>query len=150
MKKFVFVLLITGLTLSACASATQQSALVIGSSQSNLPKPTRINDDIIATDPVNVKLATGKPQLIEFFAYWCTTCQTMKPTVNELKTSYDGKVAFVFLDIDDTNTTNLKNSLGYRVQPHFFLVDANGKVVKQWLGVVPKKDLVDVFGTIVP
>jgi len=48
--------------------------------------------------------------------------------------------------IDDPKTRSFKQALGYRVQPHFFLLDANGRTVKEWLGFVQEGDLVTAFG----
>ena len=47
-----------------------------------------------------------------------------------------GEVEFVYLDIDDPATEPFKRQLGYRVQPHMFLVDGDGLVLQQWLGFV--------------
>ncbi len=65
--------------------------------------------------------------------------------VHGLQAKYEGKIQFTYLDIDDPNTRSFKQALGYRVQPHFFLLDANGKTVKEWLGYVQESDLVTAF-----
>jgi hypothetical protein len=49
---------------------------------------------------------------------------------------YEGYVNFVFLDIDDSRNDEFKNALGFRYQPHLFLLDADGNVVQQWVGFV--------------
>jgi hypothetical protein len=63
------------------------------------------------------------------------------PIVHGLEAKYSGKVRFVYLDIDDPDTTPFKRELGYRVQPHLFLLDGSGKIVEQWLGRVTADDL---------
>ena len=35
-----------------------------------LPMPTSRGDSLVATNPATVNLASGEPQLIEFFAFW--------------------------------------------------------------------------------
>jgi len=65
--------------------------------------------------------------------------------VHGLQAKYEDKIQFTYLDIDDPNTRGFKQALGYRVQPHFFLLDANGKIVKEWLGFVQESDLVTAF-----
>lgn len=65
--------------------------------------------------------------------------------VHGLQAKYEDKIQFTYLDIDDPNTRSFKQALGYRVQPHFFLLDANGNVVKQWLGLVQENDFVTAF-----
>jgi len=61
--------------------------------------------------------------------------------VHGLEQQYGDKVNFVYLDIDDSRNDSFKRQLGYRVQPHIFLLDANGQVIEQWLGLVSKDDL---------
>jgi thioredoxin-like negative regulator of GroEL len=66
----------------------------------------------------------------------------MAPIVHGLEADYAGKVNFVYLDIDDSQNDEFKRSLGYRVQPHFFLLDSEGNVLQQWVGVVQQDELV--------
>jgi thioredoxin-related protein len=60
----------------------------------------------------------------------------MKPDVNGLEAEYGEAIEFMLLDIDDPANDEAKRRFGYRFQPHFFLVDANGEIVQQWLGIV--------------
>ena len=60
----------------------------------------------------------------------------MAPVVHGLEVEYYGQVNFAYLDVDDAANEAIKRELGYRVQPHFFLVDSQGYVVEQWLGRV--------------
>ncbi|MBM2842894.1 MAG: Thioredoxin [Anaerolineales bacterium] len=53
-----------------------------------------------------------------------------------LEAEWGDQVDFVYLDIDDSATEPFKRQLGYRVQPHMFLVDGDGVVLQQWLGFV--------------
>lgn len=65
----------------------------------------------------------------------------MAPIVHGLEDEYKKQMNFIYLDIDDPATATFKKALGYRVQPHFFLVDENGAILKQWLGRVSEEDL---------
>ena len=58
-----------------------------------------------------------------------------------LEQQYGDKVNFAYLDIDDSRTDDFKRQLGFRVQPHLFLLDGNGQVIQQWLGLVGKDEL---------
>ena len=60
----------------------------------------------------------------------------MAPVVHGLEAEYHGKVSFAFLDIDDPANDEFKSTLGFRAQPHFFLLDGDGNVVQQWVGSV--------------
>lgn len=72
----------------------------------------------------------------------------MKPIVHGLEANYSDRMNFVYLDIDDPATASLKTTLGYIGQPHFFLIDGDGKIVQQWLGLVSEVELINAFDTI--
>ena len=69
----------------------------------------------------------------------------MKPVVHGLEAKYKDRMQFTYLDIDDPDTASIKAALGYRVQPHFFLLDGNGNVVRQWLGSVTEEEFIAAF-----
>ena len=71
----------------------------------------------------------------------------MAPIVHGLEVEYNGKIKFVYLDIDDPANDAFKRELGYRVQPHFYLLDGNGNVIQQWLGRVSANDFRTTFDT---
>ena len=58
----------------------------------------------------------------------------MQPIVHELEQTYGDEIEFVLLNVDDPDTREAQQTYGFRVQPHFILVDANGEVISQWLG----------------
>lgn len=74
----------------------------------------------------------------------------MAPVVHGLQRTWGGRVKFVYLDIDDPRTEPFKRELGYRVQPHLFLLDGDGKIIQQWLGYVPADQLETAFRTATP
>lgn len=104
-----------------------------------------IKTEIEASDPAEVTLAAGRPQMIEFFAHWCGTCQMMAPIVHGLEADYADRVSFSYLDIDDPATDDLKSALGYSYQPHYFLLDAEGNVVESWQGRVSRQKFAAAF-----
>jgi hypothetical protein len=61
--------------------------------------------------------------------------------VHGLEAEYGSQVNFVYLDIDDRNNEPFKQELGYRYQPHLFLVDADGNILQQWVGRVSGDEL---------
>jgi thiol-disulfide isomerase/thioredoxin len=101
-----------------------------------LPYPPWMNVQIQATDPSLVRIASGKPQLVEFFAYWSGPSLAMAPIVKGVQDEYAGRVNFVFLDIDNPATEGLKHQLHFQTEPEFILLDGQGKVLKEWVGYV--------------
>ena len=58
-----------------------------------------------------------------------------------LEAKYAGQIDFAYLNIDDPNTESFKRALGYRYQPHIFLLDEAGNIVGQWVGRVGETEL---------
>lgn len=69
----------------------------------------------------------------------------MKPIVHGLEARYADRIQFTYLDMDDPATDDLKRQLGFQWRPHFFLVDGDGQVVTQWVGMVDEQTLVDAL-----
>jgi PBP1b-binding outer membrane lipoprotein LpoB len=100
MKKTLFMILITAILIAACSTPTPTLPAPIANTQAPAvsqptqspavsqptsapvvvntapPQPTAaqpakpISKEFTPSDPKNVKLAAGKPQLVEFFAFW--------------------------------------------------------------------------------
>ncbi len=119
------------------------------STPENLATPTLPIDIVMrATDPDQFNLTSGGYQLVEFFDFWCPTCKSMAPVLRKLENKYAGKIQFIYLDIDDPKTNPFKQALGYQYQPHLFLIDGQGVVIKQWVGYVAEEELDVVLGSI--
>lgn len=134
-------------------SPTATAIFTVGPTATTLPTPTptpgatptiSLQTDLQATDPSTVKLAAGKPQLIVFFAYWDGNSRIMMPALMSLQDEYGTEGNFIFLDIDDPATAQLKRVLYfnyYDVLPQYFLLGPDGKILRKWLGVIQQSDL---------
>lgn len=110
------------------------------------PQIVGVKAELEASDPAEFELAAGRPQLVEFFAYWCGTCQAMAPLVHQLGSDYSGQIDFVYLDIDDPATAGFREALDYRLQPTYVLLDGEGQVVERWQGIVEREGFESAFG----
>lgn len=98
--------------------------------------------------PYETALANQKPIFIEFYADWCTTCQSMASTVNALHKAYGEQVNFVMLDIDDPQWAEQVAEFGASGVPQFTLLDGTQQSVKTWVGKVPQPVFRSVFDQI--
>ena len=64
----------------------------------------------------------------------------MAPMVHGLEAEYFGKVKFTFLDADDSRTDGFQRALGFYYQPEFYLLDANGNLLKKLVGFVSQEE----------
>ena len=67
-----------------------------------------------------------------------------------LEAEWGNKINFVYLDIDDSRNSRFKKTLGFRYQPHLFLLDEDGYILEQWVGVVERSVLEEAFMRVLP
>ena len=62
-----------------------------------------------------------------------------------LEAKYQDQINFVYLDIDDPRNDDAMALLGYRYQPHLFLLDADGNIIQQFIGYTAEEVLEAAF-----
>ena len=73
----------------------------------------------------------------------------MAPMVHGLEAQYAGKIDFFFLDAGDPATRDYQQQFGFQYQPYFILLDADGKEVKRWAGLVTQADFESAFAQVI-
>ncbi|GMV32321.1 MAG: hypothetical protein DCC59_15110 [Chloroflexi bacterium] len=71
----------------------------------------------------------------------------MAPMVHGLEAEYYGRVKFSYLDADDPDTQTFQRTLGFAFQPEFYLLDADGNVLKKLVGFVSADDFRNLFNS---
>ena len=69
----------------------------------------------------------------------------MAPMVHGLEAEYFGRIKFTYLDADDLRTAGFQRALGFYYQPEFYLLDANGNVLKKLVGFVTAEEFKGAF-----
>ncbi|MGL5061463.1 MAG: thioredoxin domain-containing protein [Microcoleus sp.] len=91
-----------------------------------------------ASTPIETALTNGKPTMMEFYANWCTSCQSMAGDLSAIKQKYVEPMNFVMLNVD--NSKWLPEIEKYRVDgiPHFVYLNNKGIAVAQTIGEAPR------------
>lgn len=83
-------------------------------------------------------LKSDLPVLVDFWAEWCAPCLMIGPAVVELAKTYDGKMKFAKLDVDNNN----KIAMQYGVMSiPTLIVFKDGQEKERIVGAVPKSHL---------
>jgi thiol-disulfide isomerase/thioredoxin len=83
-------------------------------------------------------IASPKPMLLEFYADWCSVCQSMAPTLAALKQEYGHDLNFVMLNVDDAQWLPQMDQYDVTGVPQFTLLDRQQTVIKTIVGRVPQ------------
>ncbi len=89
--------------------------------------------------PYDQAMADEKPTVLEFYADWCSSCQSMAPVVTELHGHYGDRINFVMVNIDDAQAAAAVRQYSVTGIPHLLTLTAEGEVQEEFVGRVPGK-----------
>ena len=95
-----------------------------------VPNAARANQEI----PVK-----GMVTMLELGADYCMPCRMMKPIVAEAKKEYEGRAAFIFLDVQENSL--LAPAYGIRAIPTQIFYDKQGKEAWRHEGYLSRENI---------
>lgn len=81
--------------------------------------------------------ATGRVQVVELYADWCSACRASADDVKALESDFGGKADFIYLDVDDSSNRSILQSRFNRSNaiPTFYLLAPDGTILNHWVGM---------------
>ena len=141
LKKFLISLVV--ILMLAVNFSLSSSAMALGAS----PLSGLITLKNLAKNatPYEEAITNGKPTLLEFYADWCSTCQSMSGTIEQLENKYGDRVNLVMLDIDDPQWDDLGQEYNVTGIPQYNFLDAEEHKLESFVGKVPQTILAQTF-----
>ncbi len=90
-----------------------------------------------------IEESDNQPVIVDFWAEWCVPCHMLSPILEKVVESYAGKIKLVKTNLDESPNTSRKYNVTAIPAVKLF---KNGKVVGEFVGVVPEetiKNLID-------
>ena len=86
----------------------------------------------------NEVIKSSLPVLMDLWAPWCGPCRMVAPVIEKLSETYDGKVKFCRLNVDENPQTAVRYSIMSIPTLMFF---KDGQVADTVIGAVPERTL---------
>jgi len=100
-----------------------------------------VSDQIVSTTDANFEtdvLKSSLPVLVDYWAEWCGPCKMISPILEEIATSYQGKLKIAKVNVDEN--AQLTQKYGIRSIPTLMLFK-DGNVQAQKIGALSKSQL---------
>ena len=147
MKRFVLYSLLTGVILSSCGGAVNQSKSPAQKENQGSTIPltkagflTKIFD--YQTNPDEWTYLGDKPAIIDFYADWCAPCKMLAPILEELADEY-GDLIYIY-KVDTEKEKELAALFGITSIPLLLFIPMDGEP-QMARGALPKATLKEVI-----
>lgn len=94
-----------------------------------------VNDTSFEQEVINSQI----PVVVDFWATWCGPCRKLGPVVDEIAQSYEGRVKFTKVNIEECLETAKKYSISGLPS---LLVFKDGEPVERMAGLMPKSTII--------
>ncbi|CAA6817603.1 MAG: Thioredoxin [uncultured Sulfurovum sp.] len=89
-----------------------------------------------------VVMGSDIPVIVDFWAEWCGPCRMINPLIEELSSTYEGRIIVGKVNVDEQK--ELVNKYGIRTVPTVYFVK-NGEPKEKFTGSESKENYIEVI-----
>lgn len=101
----------------------------------NMGNVIDINDENFEQEVVK----SSVPVVVDFWATWCGPCRKLGPVVEEISQTYEGRVKFVKVNVEECLNTAKTYSISGLPS---LLIFKDGEAVERMAGLMPKSTII--------
>jgi thiol-disulfide isomerase/thioredoxin len=153
------------------SSSNSQMQEQVSTSQNNKMKAPDFTLTSTSGKKINLSDFKGKIVILDFWATWCGPCRRGVPDLVDIQKEFKNKVVVIGISLDDQRTINdimpfmKQYGINYPIVygtnkvvmdygniqaiPTSFVIDRNGFIVDQNIGLVPKAKFVDRINSLI-
>lgn len=143
MKKLLLMLLLAGLTFTACNGQTKKQETTKKETEMKTIHLNKIEFlkkvANYEANPQEFKYLGDKPALIDFYADWCGPCKAIAPVLEELAKEYDGEIYIYKINTEEEQ--ELAALFGIRSIPSLLFIPLGDEQPQMAQGALPKTAL---------
>lgn len=94
-----------------------------------------VKDGMFEHEVINSEI----PVVVDFWATWCGPCRKLAPVIEELAKTYEGKVRFVKVNVEES--LNIAKEYSISGLPTL-MVFKSGEAVERMTGLMPKSTII--------
>ena len=102
-------------------------------------------DSMYPPQDLSLVASTGRPQLLNAYADWCTTCKHNQPIVVALQQQFADKIDLVNLNIDVPETQDVRDRFNITDRSQYVFIDATGNTIQRWFGFIDQTQMAQVI-----
>ena len=98
----------------------------------------QINNDNFQAEIIESSI----PVLVDFWAGWCNPCKMISPLLDQLASEYSGRIKIGKINVDEETDLASKHSI---VSIPTLVLYQGGKIVRQQVGAISKREIENMF-----
>ncbi|MDP3507731.1 MAG: thioredoxin domain-containing protein [Candidatus Melainabacteria bacterium] len=126
--------------------SAQKANLALMSMPSQMIKPktgpqTRMIAAMLGLGRTRGLGGAAMPTVIDFYADWCQPCKQLDSALAKVKTTYNERVTFMRVDVDDPNSQPLMDQYDVSPIPTMVFLNPDGEVASYSIGITSESNI---------